>query len=84
MKYGAGVAINRGDLAIGYVTNIGKPGCFIQIGHKCTVRAGLNELSDVPNYKFEDDMLIGRLVLGRITKVDSKPNGEKRFDFSTR
>jgi len=29
-------------------------------------------------------MPVGRLVLGRITKVDQNPAGEKRFHFSTR
>lgn len=29
LKYGAAVAVAKGDLAVGYVTNIGKPGCFI-------------------------------------------------------
>lgn len=46
LKFGAKVAIQQGDLALGYIVNIGKAGCFVQIGHNCTVRAGLNELSD--------------------------------------
>lgn len=46
LKYGADVALKEGDLVQGYVTNIGKSGCFLQIGHNCTVRAGLNELRD--------------------------------------
>ena len=46
MKYGANVALNRNDLCIGYIVNLAKPGCFIQIGHNCVVRAGFNELSD--------------------------------------
>ena len=29
-------------------------------------------------------MPVGRLVVGRITKVDDQPNGQKRFHFSTR
>lgn len=85
LKYGADVAVERGDLALGYVTNIGKAGCFIQIGHNCTVRAGLNELSDSSNFDFAKEMPLGRLVLGRITKVNEPAQGgSKRFDFSTR
>jgi ribosomal protein S1 len=82
LKYGANLALERGDLAVGYVTNIGKAGCFVQIGHNCTVRAGLNELNDSPNFDFATEMPLGRLVLGRISKVDSGDN--KRFHFSTR
>lgn len=86
LKYGAAVALSRGDLALGYVTNIGKAGCFVQIGHNCTVRAGLNELSDVASFDFTEEMPVGRMVLGRITKVDQpkQANGEKRFHYSTR
>lgn len=84
MKYGTAAALSRGDLALGYVTGIGKAGCFVQIGHKCTVRAGLNELSDSAKFNFADEIPVGRLVLGRITKVDTQPNGEKRYHFSTR
>lgn len=29
LKYGADVALSRGDLAVGYVTGIGKAGCFV-------------------------------------------------------
>lgn len=84
LKYGAGVALSRGDLAIGYITNIGRPGCFIQIGHKCVARAGLNELSDTQNFNFNEEMVVGRLVVGRIVKINESPAGEKRFDFTTR
>lgn len=84
LKYGADVALARGDLAIGYVTNIGKAGCFIQIGHNCTVRAGLNELSDLSNYNFEDQLPLGTLVVGRISKITDAHSGPKRFHFSTR
>ena len=52
LKYGAEVALNQGDLAIGYIVNIGKAGCFVQIGHNCVVRAGLNELSDRNGFDF--------------------------------
>ena len=83
MKYGADVALAQNDLAIGYITNISKAGCFVQIGHNCTVRAGLNELSDAQGFDFENEMPIGRLVVGRITKVDEK-TATKRFHFSTR
>ena len=84
LKYGAAAALSRGDLAVGYVAGIGKAGCFVQIGHKCTVRAGLNELSDSTKFNFAEEIPVGRLVLGRITKVDTQPNGEKRYHFSTR
>jgi len=52
LKYGADVALARGDLALGHVVNVGKAGCFISIGHNCVVRAGLNELSDSSNFNF--------------------------------
>lgn len=52
LKYGPSVALSRGDLCLGYVVNIGKSGCFTQIGHNCVVRAGLNELSDQSNFDF--------------------------------
>ena len=52
LKYGANVALQRGDLAIGYIVNIGKAGCFIQIGHNCVVRSGLNELNDSSSFNF--------------------------------
>lgn len=46
LKYGAALTFKQGDLTIGYVTNISKAGCFIQVAHNVTMRAGLNELSD--------------------------------------
>jgi len=46
------VALERGDLAIGYIVNIAKAGCFIQIGHNCVVRAGLNDLDDSSSFNF--------------------------------
>ena len=65
--------------------NIGKAGCFIQIGHNCVVRAGLNELNDSSSFNFHDEMPIGRIVLGRIAKIDEPASGgDKRFHFSTR
>jgi hypothetical protein len=75
--------LHEGDLCIGYITNIGKSGCFIQIGHQCTVRAGLNELSDSPSFNFVEDMPLGRMVLARIYKVDEQ-NGKKRFNVTLR
>lgn len=45
---------------MGYITNIGKSGCFVQIGHNCTVRAGLNELSDQSSFNFAEQMPLGR------------------------
>lgn len=86
LKYGADLSLQRGDLALGYVVNIGKAGCFIQIGQNCTVRAGLNELSDNSNFDFASEMPVGRLVVGRISKTDEPKDstGTKRFHFSTR
>jgi ribosomal protein S1 len=84
LKYGADVALSRGDLAIGYVTNIGKAGCFVQIGHNCSVRAGLNELSDSASFDFATEFPVGRLVVGRIAKVEDTASGQKRFSYSTR
>ena len=83
LKFGADVALNQGDLALGYIVNIGKAGCFVQIGHNCVVRAGLNELSDNSGFDFQKEMPIGRVVLGRVSKVDEH-NGQKRFHFTTR
>lgn len=54
LKFGADVALHEGDLCVGYITNIGKSGCFVQIGHNCTVRAGLNELSDSQTFNFTE------------------------------
>lgn len=71
-KYGANAALQEGDLCLGYVTNIGKSGCFIQIGHKATARAGLNELSDNNSFDFKEQMPLGRLVLSRIVKVEEQ------------
>jgi len=84
LKYGADVALQRGDLATGYVTNIGRPGCFIQIGHNCTVSAGLNDLDDSTSFDFNSNMPVGRLVVGRISSAKEGPNGQKRYGFSTR
>lgn len=78
------MALQLGDLAIGYIVNIGKAGCFVQIGHNCVVRAGLNELSDQSNFNFQEQMPIGTIVLGRIARVKDLPTGDKKFDFSTR
>jgi len=70
LKFGPDVALKQGDLCIGYINNIGKSGCFVQIGQNCTVRAGLNELSDNSSYDFAEQMPVGRMVLCRIYKVD--------------
>lgn len=83
LKYGTEVALSKGDLCVGYIVNIGKAGCFIQIGHNCVVRAGLNELSDATTFNFQEEMPIGRIVIGRISKVDDH-NGQKRYHFTTR
>jgi ribosomal protein S1 len=71
-------------LAIGYIVNIGKSGCFVQIGHNTVIRAGLNELSDDANFNFNHEMPIGSIVFGRVYRIDTQPNGEKKFHFSTR
>lgn len=52
LKYTSSVAMQEGDLCLGYVTNIGKSGCFISVGYQSTVRAGLNELSDESSFDF--------------------------------
>ena len=52
LKFGARLSISQNALFTGYVTNLSKAGCFIQIGHKCVVRVGLNELSDEADYDF--------------------------------
>ena len=46
LKFGNKLALKPNDLFTGYVTNISKAGCFVQIGHSCTARIGLNELFD--------------------------------------
>lgn len=84
LKFGPNVALQRGDVAVGYVANVSKAGCFVQIGHNCVVRAGLNTLSDSKAFNFDKEMPQGRLVVGRITGVKDQPNGDKRFDFSLR
>lgn len=84
LKYGAKIALSQGNLAIGYIVNIGKAGCFVQIGHNCVVRAGLNQLSDQTNFNFQERMPIGSIVVGRIARVHDQSNGDKKFDFSSR
>ncbi len=54
------MAVNQGDLFIGYVSNISKAGCFVNIGHNTTVRIGLNELDDSESFDFHTQMPIGR------------------------
>lgn len=81
LKYGAALTFKQGDLTLGYVTNISKAGCFIQVGHNTSMRAGLNELSDDQDYDFIGQMPIGRVVLCRITKASEN---NTRFDCSTR
>jgi len=53
LKYGAALAFKQGDLTLGYVTNISKAGCFIQVAHNVTMRASFNELSDDQDYDFQ-------------------------------
>lgn len=55
----------------------------MQIGHSTTVRIGLNELDDSETYNFKEQMVIGRMVCGRITKTMGE--GEDiRFNASLR
>lgn len=69
MKYGPALTYKQGDMTVGYVTNISKAGCFIQVAHNVSMRAGLNELSDDQGFDFIAQMPIGRVVVARITKV---------------
>ncbi len=46
MKYTSALAFKQGELTVGYVTNISKAGCFIQVASNVTMRASLNDLSD--------------------------------------
>jgi hypothetical protein len=55
----------------------------VQIGHNCTVRAGLNELSDSASFNFVEQMPVGRIVLCRVYKVDTV-QGKKRFNVTLR
>jgi len=48
------------------------------------VRAGLNELSDQSSFNFTDQMPPGRMVLGRIYKIDQDQGGKKRFNITLR
>lgn len=41
-------------------------------------------MSDKKNFNFNEEMPVGRIVIGRVYKIDIQPNGEKRFNFSTR
>jgi hypothetical protein len=44
----------------------------------------LNELSDNSGYDFTKEVPVGRLVVGRISKVEESADGKKRFCYSTR
>ena len=81
IKFGAPLSIKQGDLVVGYVTNISKAGCFIQIGHNTTIRAGLNELFDDPDVDFVNQLPIGVVSLARITKTE---DNNTRFNCSLR
>jgi len=48
------------------------------------VRAGLNELNDNASFDFANEMPVGRIVVGRISKIDEPTNAPKRYNFSTR
>lgn len=54
IKFGSNVALQEGDLCLGFITNIGKSGCFVQVGHNTTGRSGLNELSDDSTFDFKE------------------------------
>ena len=81
LKYGAALTYKQGDLTVGYITNVSKAGCFIQVAHNVTMRAGLNELSDDPDYDFVSQLPLGRVCLARITKTS---DNNSRFDCSLR
>ena len=81
LKFGAALTFKQGDLTVGYITNISKAGCFLQVGHNVTMRAGLNELSDDQDYDFLSQLPIGRVVLARITKAFEN---NTRFNCSLR
>jgi hypothetical protein len=83
MKFGPKLSVSQGDLFTGFVTNISKAGCFVQIGHNCSVRIGLNELDDAETFDFKHQMPIGRQVAGRITKCIDLGE-EMRFNASLR
>jgi hypothetical protein len=86
LKFGPKLALQENSLFVGYVANLSKAGCFVQIGHKCTVRIGLNELSDNPDFDFQKEMPLGMPVVGRITKcIPPQTQGEEmRFNASLR
>lgn len=81
LKYGVSLALKQGDLVLGYVTGVSKAGCFIQVAHGVTMRAGLNELSDDQDYDFLSQVPLGRVVLARITRASEN---NTRFDCSLR
>ena len=82
LKFG-NKALQANDLFVGYVSNVSKAGCFVQIGHLTTVRIGLNELDDSETFNFAEQMVIARMVCGRITKTMGE--GEDiRFNASLR
>jgi len=56
----------------------------VQLGHKCVVRVGLNELSDDPDFDFQAEVPVGRAVVGRVTKCIDNQGAEMRFNASLR
>jgi predicted RNA-binding protein with RPS1 domain len=52
LKFGPKLSIAQNQLFLGFVSNLSKAGCFVQVGHQCTVRVGLNELSDESDFDF--------------------------------
>jgi len=81
LKFGASLSLSAGQLVVGYVTNLSRAGCFIQVGHNTSMRAGLNELSDSQDYDFVSQLPIGRVVIARITKCEAD---NTRFNCSLR
>ena len=69
----------EGDLVHGYVTSTGKSGCFVRLGQGVVGRALLRNLSDTFVKNAEAAFPAGKLVAGRVLKVDAK---SKRFDLS--
>ena len=81
LKYGVSLSLKQGDLVLGYVTGVSKAGCFLQVAHGVSMRAGLNELSDDSDYDFLSQMPLGRVVVARITRATEN---NTRFDCSLR
>ena len=84
LKFGPKLSLSQNTLFTGFVSNLSKAGCFVQVGHNCTIRVGLNELSDESDFDFQKEMPVGRIVVGRVTKVLESAEGDMRFNGSLR